>query len=168
MEHSEIKKENVIRIIVTAGPTQEPIDPVRFISNRSTGLFGYLIAKEALKRNYENRKQKNVGEIKKVETISSPDIPVDMDKGSRKIESALMVWGTCKVKEGNQKLLLATSLGAVAVAISVNLESFTVQEYGATDMRAGSDGTTYWGVASIILTGNKDNPFVEISLIGGK
>ncbi|MEK7664247.1 MAG: hypothetical protein AAB340_02300 [Patescibacteria group bacterium] len=124
--------------------------------------------KEALKRNYENRKQKNVGEIKKVETISSPDIPVDMDKGSRKIESALMVWGTCKVKEGNQKLLLATSLGAVAVAISVNLESFTVQEYGATDMRAGSDGTTYWGVASIILTGNKDNPFVEISLIGGK
>ncbi|MDP2910818.1 MAG: phosphopantothenoylcysteine decarboxylase [Candidatus Omnitrophota bacterium] len=38
--------------MVTSGPTREPIDPVRFISNRSTGLFGYLIAKEALKRKH--------------------------------------------------------------------------------------------------------------------
>lgn len=35
------------RIIVTAGPTIEPIDPVRFLSNRSSGKQGYLIA-EAL------------------------------------------------------------------------------------------------------------------------
>jgi phosphopantothenoylcysteine synthetase/decarboxylase len=32
------------RIIVTAGPTLEPIDPVRFISNRSSGVQGYAIA----------------------------------------------------------------------------------------------------------------------------
>ena len=35
------------RILVTAAGTQEPIDPVRFIGNRSSGLMGYLIAEEA-------------------------------------------------------------------------------------------------------------------------
>jgi phosphopantothenoylcysteine decarboxylase/phosphopantothenate--cysteine ligase len=38
------------RVLVTAGGTQEPIDPVRFISNRSSGLMGVTIAKEALAR----------------------------------------------------------------------------------------------------------------------
>jgi phosphopantothenoylcysteine decarboxylase/phosphopantothenate--cysteine ligase len=33
------------RIIVTAGPTHEPIDPVRYIANRSSGLQGYAIAR---------------------------------------------------------------------------------------------------------------------------
>ena len=35
------------RILVTAGPTQEPIDPVRYISNPSSGKMGYEIAKAA-------------------------------------------------------------------------------------------------------------------------
>ncbi len=35
-------------VLVTAGPTQEPLDPVRFISNRSTGKMGYAIAQAAL------------------------------------------------------------------------------------------------------------------------
>ena len=38
------------RVVVTAGGTQEPIDPVRYISNRSSGLMGYLIAEEAQRR----------------------------------------------------------------------------------------------------------------------
>ncbi len=36
------------RLLVTAGPTQEPIDPVRYISNRSSGRMGYAIAEAAL------------------------------------------------------------------------------------------------------------------------
>lgn len=32
------------RVLITAGPTQEPIDPVRYISNHSTGKMGYAIA----------------------------------------------------------------------------------------------------------------------------
>ena len=39
-------------ILITAGPTREKIDPVRFISNYSTGTFGYEIAKEAARRGY--------------------------------------------------------------------------------------------------------------------
>lgn len=35
------------RMLVTAGPTQEPIDPVRFISNPSTGKMGYAVARAA-------------------------------------------------------------------------------------------------------------------------
>ncbi|MCR1953557.1 bifunctional phosphopantothenoylcysteine decarboxylase/phosphopantothenate--cysteine ligase CoaBC [Clostridioides mangenotii] len=38
------------KIVVTAGPTVERIDPVRFLSNRSTGKMGYSIASEAAKR----------------------------------------------------------------------------------------------------------------------
>lgn len=38
------------KVLVTAGPTQEAIDPVRFISNHSTGKMGYAIAKRAMLR----------------------------------------------------------------------------------------------------------------------
>jgi phosphopantothenoylcysteine decarboxylase / phosphopantothenate---cysteine ligase len=37
-----------VRFLVTAGPTREPIDPVRYISNRSSGKMGYAIAEAAL------------------------------------------------------------------------------------------------------------------------
>jgi len=37
-------------ILVTAGPTREPIDPVRYISNRSSGKMGYAIAAAAQRR----------------------------------------------------------------------------------------------------------------------
>ena len=38
------------RVLVTAGPTYEPIDPVRFVGNRSSGKMGIAIASEALAR----------------------------------------------------------------------------------------------------------------------
>ena len=41
------------RVVVTAGPTREPIDPVRFISNPSTGKMGYALAAVAARRGAE-------------------------------------------------------------------------------------------------------------------
>ncbi|NLG10595.1 MAG: bifunctional phosphopantothenoylcysteine decarboxylase/phosphopantothenate--cysteine ligase CoaBC [Coriobacteriaceae bacterium] len=41
------------RILITAGPTREPLDPVRFISSPSSGLTGYAIAEEAARRGAE-------------------------------------------------------------------------------------------------------------------
>jgi phosphopantothenoylcysteine decarboxylase/phosphopantothenate--cysteine ligase len=38
------------KVLVTAGPTVEDLDPVRFISNRSSGKMGYAIAQEAVRR----------------------------------------------------------------------------------------------------------------------
>ncbi len=37
-------------VLITAGPTREPIDPVRHISNRSSGKMGYALAEAALRR----------------------------------------------------------------------------------------------------------------------
>ncbi|MBR6898333.1 MAG: bifunctional phosphopantothenoylcysteine decarboxylase/phosphopantothenate--cysteine ligase CoaBC [Lachnospiraceae bacterium] len=39
-----------VKVTVTAGPTQEAIDPVRYITNHSTGKMGYAIAREAMLR----------------------------------------------------------------------------------------------------------------------
>lgn len=39
-----------LRLVVTAGPTHEPIDPVRFVSNRSSGKMGYALARAAAER----------------------------------------------------------------------------------------------------------------------
>lgn len=41
------------KILITAGPTMEAIDPVRFISNHSTGKMGYALAKIAMERGAE-------------------------------------------------------------------------------------------------------------------
>lgn len=42
-----------MRILITAGPTREYFDSVRFISNPSTGKMGYAIAEEALRRGHD-------------------------------------------------------------------------------------------------------------------
>jgi phosphopantothenoylcysteine decarboxylase/phosphopantothenate--cysteine ligase len=41
------------RVVVTAGPTREPVDPVRFLSNHSSGKMGYAIAAAAWRRGAE-------------------------------------------------------------------------------------------------------------------
>jgi phosphopantothenoylcysteine decarboxylase/phosphopantothenate--cysteine ligase len=46
-------KNKKIKALVTAGPTQEYIDPVRFISNKSSGKQGYEIAKSLSKRGFD-------------------------------------------------------------------------------------------------------------------
>ncbi len=65
-------------IVVTAGPTREKIDPVRFISNYSTGTFGYAIAEEAGKRGH-------------MVTLISGPVELETPRGVKvvKVESAL-------------------------------------------------------------------------------
>ena len=65
-------------VVVTAGPTREKIDPIRFISNYSTGRFGYEIAGEA----------KRIGW--RVTLISGP-VALETPKGVKlvRVESAL-------------------------------------------------------------------------------
>jgi len=41
-----------LRVLISAGPTREPIDPVRFLSNYSTGYLGSCLASEALRRGH--------------------------------------------------------------------------------------------------------------------
>jgi phosphopantothenoylcysteine decarboxylase/phosphopantothenate--cysteine ligase len=42
-----------VRFLITAGPTREPIDPVRYLSNRSSGRMGYAIAEAAIEAGHE-------------------------------------------------------------------------------------------------------------------
>lgn len=42
-----------MRFLITAGPTREPLDPVRFLSNRSSGRMGYALAEAALAAGHE-------------------------------------------------------------------------------------------------------------------
>jgi len=42
-----------VRLLITAGPTREPIDPVRYISNRSSGKMGYAVAEAALAEGHD-------------------------------------------------------------------------------------------------------------------
>ncbi|MCX5657240.1 MAG: phosphopantothenoylcysteine decarboxylase [Candidatus Omnitrophica bacterium] len=60
MKYSVHGQESVVyrndkrfRLLITAGPTQEPLDPVRFISNYSTGTMGYFLARQAQKLGYK-------------------------------------------------------------------------------------------------------------------
>lgn len=52
---SALSRKDLVKekILVTAGPTREYLDPVRFISNRSSGKMGYAIARAALRRGAE-------------------------------------------------------------------------------------------------------------------
>ena len=42
-----------MRFLITAGPTREPIDPVRYVSNRSSGKMGYAIAEAAIENGHD-------------------------------------------------------------------------------------------------------------------
>jgi phosphopantothenoylcysteine decarboxylase / phosphopantothenate---cysteine ligase len=50
---SELNKNLKLKALVTAGPTQEYIDPVRFITNKSSGKQGYALAKSLAKRGFQ-------------------------------------------------------------------------------------------------------------------
>ncbi len=52
VEHEARRSQDLagVRVLVTAGPTYEPIDPVRFIGNRSSGRTGFAIAERAARR----------------------------------------------------------------------------------------------------------------------
>ena len=50
MEIAREKDYLGLRVTVTAGPTQEALDPVRYLTNHSTGKMGYAIAREAMLR----------------------------------------------------------------------------------------------------------------------
>ena len=52
MELAREKTLAGVRVTVTAGPTQESLDPVRYLTNHSSGRMGYAIAREAMLRGF--------------------------------------------------------------------------------------------------------------------
>lgn len=65
------------RLVVTAGPTREPVDPVRFLSNRSSGRMGYALARAAWRRGAD------------VTLVSGPsELPEPVGVELRRVETA--------------------------------------------------------------------------------
>lgn len=84
-----------MKILITAGPTREPIDPVRYLTNRSSGKMGYALAAAAAKREHQ------------VTLISGPtalDIPEGVDY--LPIESAEDMYQAVESQIGRQDIAI--------------------------------------------------------------
>jgi phosphopantothenoylcysteine decarboxylase/phosphopantothenate--cysteine ligase len=79
-------RKSGLKILISAGPTREFVDPVRFISNCSTGTFGYLLAKTAQKMGHEvvlllgPSNLKPLKGVKIIDFISAADLKKHCDK----------------------------------------------------------------------------------------
>ena len=80
------------RVLITAGPTYEKIDPVRFIGNYSSGKMGYALAEECAKRGWE---VELVSGPTKLE-VKHPNIRrTDVESAKQMYESATSLFPSC-------------------------------------------------------------------------
>src|SRR5690606_28801412 len=88
------------RLVVTAGGTREPIDPVRFIGNRSSGRMGYAIAAEAARR----------GAV--VDLVSTAtELPTPLGVTLHRVETAQEMRGVVlKLAEGSDAVVKAAAV----------------------------------------------------------
>lgn len=84
--------------LITAGPTRERIDPIRFISNYSTGTFGYVMAKEARRRGFRT-------------TLISGPVSIEAPRGIRliRVETALEMRDAVRRQFKNHSCLIMAS-----------------------------------------------------------
>ncbi len=75
-----------MKILITAGPTREPIDPVRFLSNRSSGKMGYALAEAAMDQGHT------------VTLISGPvALTAPVGVTLHRVETAQQMWETTRL-----------------------------------------------------------------------
>ena len=87
-----------MRLVITAGPTREHLDPVRFLSNPSTGKMGFALAAEAARRGHE------------VTLVAGP-VALKTPKGVRRIDvtSAREMLAAVKASLAPSTVLIATA-----------------------------------------------------------
>lgn len=100
---SILSKQDLVglQILVTAGATHEPMDPVRYISNRSTGKMGYAVAKAAMIRG---------GSVKLVSGPTSLPVP-------RRVEVE-QVTTAMEMREAVLKHFVTSDIVVMAAAVS--------------------------------------------------
>ena len=75
-----------MRFVITAGPTREHLDPVRFLSNPSTGKMGFALAAEAARRGHEVTliagpvSLKTPPGVRRVDVVSARDMLAAVEK----------------------------------------------------------------------------------------
>jgi len=86
------------RVLVTAGPTREALDPVRFLSNRSSGKMGYALAEAAVE----------AGAV--VDLISGPVVlPFPSGVNGIKVESALQMYKAVMERAPSAHIVIAAA-----------------------------------------------------------
>jgi len=106
-------KKRIKKILITAGPTREMLDPVRFISNLSTGELGYKLARLAVQKGYEvtlisgPTALKPVVGTKHVAVVSSEDMRLACVKHFKKSDALIMTAAVADftpAKQARQKI----------------------------------------------------------------
>jgi phosphopantothenoylcysteine decarboxylase/phosphopantothenate--cysteine ligase len=90
-----------VKVLISAGPTREPLDPVRYITNRSSGKMGYALANAALKAGAE------VTLVSGPVTLSAP-----VNAGLVSVETAAQMYAAVISKAAEHDIYI----GAAAVA----------------------------------------------------
>lgn len=135
----EVNKEPVVEdlkgknILVTAGPTQAPIDPVRFITNRSTGKMGYAIAEEARDRGAN------------VVLVSGPT-SLEVPKGVKVIK--------INTNEEMKEVVLKHFKDSDIVIKSAAVADYKIKEYSTEKIKKGS--------GDLNLTFTRDNDILKL------
>ncbi|MHC1586327.1 MAG: bifunctional phosphopantothenoylcysteine decarboxylase/phosphopantothenate--cysteine ligase CoaBC [Candidatus Hecatellaceae archaeon] len=89
-----------LKVLVTAGPTREPLDPIRIITNRSSGRIGVCLAREAWRRGAEVTLIYGPGSVEPPEGIET----VRVETSKEMFEEALK-----RLKTGEYHLLIAAA-----------------------------------------------------------
>jgi len=113
---------NKKKILITAGPTHEKIDPVRFLGNNSTGKMGFALADEAANRGAQ------------VTLISGPTLLNSSNKGIRRVdvESAEEMYDTCMTEAPDADIIIM----AAAVA------DYTIRDKSILKIKKSTEPTT--------------------------
>lgn len=106
-----------LRILVTAGPTRERLDPVRFISNHSTGKMGYAVARAAAHRGAQVTLISGPVSLKKPAYVETVDV-----------ESALDMFQAVQSRAEEQDIIIKTAAVADYRPAQVSGEKIKKQE----------------------------------------
>ena len=110
------------KIMITAGPTYEPIDPVRFVGNHSSGKMGYALAKEAYLYGGE------------VTLISGPTVQDVEYKGIKliKVNTASEMFDACKEHSKESDIIIMNAAVADYTPVKVYEEKIKKREDNLT------------------------------------
>ena len=128
------------KILITAGPTQEPIDPVRFITNHSSGKMGYAIAKAAKEYGAEVTlisgpvSIANIPGINKIEinTAEQMNNVITNELSSKDFDFIFMAAAVSDykpIKYSNQKIKSKENIQNLKLEKSIDIMANTISKY---------------------------------------
>jgi len=128
------------KILITAGPTQEPIDPIRFITNRSSGKMGYAIAKAAKEYGAEVTlisgpvSIPNIPGINKIEinTAEQMNNEITNELSSKDFDFIFMAAAVSDykpIKYSNQKIKSKENIQNLKLEKSIDIMANTISKY---------------------------------------